>query len=270
MTILQLHHVSRTHGTGPTQVSALQDASVTVECGELLAVMGPSGSGKSIAHDDLSPGQVLLSTQAAESIGLARSEESLHVIGALQRTPDPTQEQEFHTALRAAGYDDITTPSVGIGNNPDVYWSVVEVEEMPPSSMAQLLMLVLISFGVTLLGTVATTALTQRNPAPTCAPSLAAIRAGPSIRRKLTMCQAGVVSATGTIFGTASGIGVYYLLTWALNASISTQYPLAPSYETNPPWLILGAALVLIPCIAMAGGGLSTRSGLPSEQRRAT
>lgn len=160
MTILQLHHVSRTHGTGPTQVSALQDASVTVECGELLAVMGPSGSGKSIAHDDLSPGQVLLSTQAAESIGLARSEESLHVIGALQRTPDPTQEQEFHTALRAAGYDDITTPSVGIGNNPDVYWSVVEVEEMPPSSMAQLLMLVLISFGVTLLGTVATTALT--------------------------------------------------------------------------------------------------------------
>ena len=266
------HHVLKEGGAIVPDSKMVSDGAATIRPTghDLTDQKAPSAQKlPALAHDDLSPGQVLLSTQAAESIGLARSEESLHVIGALQRTPDSTEEQEFHTALRAAGYDDITTPSVGIGNNPDVYWSVVEVEEMPPSSMAQLLMLVLISFGVALLGTVATTALTAAE-SRTDLRTLAAIGAGPSIRRKLTMCQAGVVSATGTIFGTASGIGVYYLLTWALNASISTQYPLAPSYETNPPWLILGAALMLIPCIAMAGVGLLTRSGLPSEQRRAT
>ena len=47
MTALELRHVSRIHGTGATAVTALDDISLTVQPGELLAVMGPSGSGKS-------------------------------------------------------------------------------------------------------------------------------------------------------------------------------------------------------------------------------
>jgi putative ABC transport system ATP-binding protein len=47
MTVLELRHVSRIHGTGAAAVTALNDVTLTVAAGELVAVMGPSGSGKS-------------------------------------------------------------------------------------------------------------------------------------------------------------------------------------------------------------------------------
>ncbi|WP_199039249.1 ABC transporter ATP-binding protein [Glycomyces salinus] len=47
MTVLHLRGVSRVHGTGETAVHALIDADLTIEAGELVAIMGPSGSGKS-------------------------------------------------------------------------------------------------------------------------------------------------------------------------------------------------------------------------------
>ena len=45
--VLVLDDVSRVHGAGETEVVALSHASLTVARGELVAVMGPSGSGKS-------------------------------------------------------------------------------------------------------------------------------------------------------------------------------------------------------------------------------
>ncbi|GGN00951.1 macrolide ABC transporter ATP-binding protein [Terrabacter tumescens] len=45
--VLVLDDVSRVHGEGETEVVALSHASLTVARGELVAVMGPSGSGKS-------------------------------------------------------------------------------------------------------------------------------------------------------------------------------------------------------------------------------
>lgn len=47
MIVLELVAVSRLYGDGPAQVKALGDVSLSVEEGELVAVMGPSGSGKS-------------------------------------------------------------------------------------------------------------------------------------------------------------------------------------------------------------------------------
>ncbi len=44
---IELIAVSRVHGTGHTQVTALHPTDLAVRRGELVAVMGPSGSGKS-------------------------------------------------------------------------------------------------------------------------------------------------------------------------------------------------------------------------------
>ncbi len=47
MTVLEMRDVSKVYGEGPAEVDALRDVSLTVDSGELVAVMGPSGSGKS-------------------------------------------------------------------------------------------------------------------------------------------------------------------------------------------------------------------------------
>jgi putative ABC transport system ATP-binding protein len=44
---LELRQVSKVYGSGPTEVRALCDIDLSVERGELVAIMGPSGSGKS-------------------------------------------------------------------------------------------------------------------------------------------------------------------------------------------------------------------------------
>ena len=46
-TVLELPEVSKVYGTGPAQVTALRRVNLSVRGGELVAVMGPSGSGKS-------------------------------------------------------------------------------------------------------------------------------------------------------------------------------------------------------------------------------
>ena len=47
MSFLELHDVSKTYGEGPAEVHALSDVRLSVDAGELVAVMGASGSGKS-------------------------------------------------------------------------------------------------------------------------------------------------------------------------------------------------------------------------------
>ena len=47
MEILRVEHVSKIYGEGETEVRALDDVSFSMEKGELAAVVGRSGSGKS-------------------------------------------------------------------------------------------------------------------------------------------------------------------------------------------------------------------------------
>jgi putative ABC transport system ATP-binding protein len=66
MSFLELRHISKIYGEGPTEVQALQDTNMSVDAGELVAVMGPSGSGKSTlltiagSLEDPTSGQVLI------------------------------------------------------------------------------------------------------------------------------------------------------------------------------------------------------------------
>src|SRR5918995_4137991 len=63
---LELRQVSRIYGSGPTKVQALCDVDLSLERGELVAIMGPSGSGKSTlltiagSLEDPTGGEVLL------------------------------------------------------------------------------------------------------------------------------------------------------------------------------------------------------------------
>ena len=47
MSFLELRKVTKRYGEGDAEVLAVQDVDLSVEAGELVAVMGPSGSGKS-------------------------------------------------------------------------------------------------------------------------------------------------------------------------------------------------------------------------------
>jgi putative ABC transport system ATP-binding protein len=47
MSILEITQATKVYGDGPTAVQALRGVDLTVEPGQLVAVMGPSGSGKS-------------------------------------------------------------------------------------------------------------------------------------------------------------------------------------------------------------------------------
>lgn len=53
---LDLQHVSRHYGEGVRFVAALTDVSLSVEAGQLVAVMGPSGSCKSTLLNFAGPG----------------------------------------------------------------------------------------------------------------------------------------------------------------------------------------------------------------------
>jgi len=46
MSLLRLDHIGRTYDMGHVQVQALHDVSMSVERGEMVAILGPSGSGK--------------------------------------------------------------------------------------------------------------------------------------------------------------------------------------------------------------------------------
>ena len=78
--VLELRQVSKVYGSGPSEVHALREINLSVERGELVAIMGPSGSGKSTlltiagTLEAASSGQVLVDD--ADLAGISRSDQA--------------------------------------------------------------------------------------------------------------------------------------------------------------------------------------------------
>jgi putative ABC transport system ATP-binding protein len=75
--MLELRGVRKTYGDGPAAVHALRSVDLSVACGELVAIMGPSGSGKSSmltiagALEAATDGEVIVDGHAVGSLSSA-------------------------------------------------------------------------------------------------------------------------------------------------------------------------------------------------------
>jgi putative ABC transport system ATP-binding protein len=76
--MLELRQVSKVYGSGPAEVRALVEVDLSVDGGELVAVMGPSGSGKSTlltiagSLEEPTSGEVLVGGSALSGMGRSR------------------------------------------------------------------------------------------------------------------------------------------------------------------------------------------------------
>jgi putative ABC transport system ATP-binding protein len=106
---LELRQVSKVYGSGPTEVCALRDVDLSVERGELVAVMGPSGSGKSTlltiagSLEEATDGQVLV--DGIDLATVSRSEQA-----KLRRRSIGYVFQDFNLLPGLTALENVTLP----------------------------------------------------------------------------------------------------------------------------------------------------------------
>jgi putative ABC transport system ATP-binding protein len=109
MTALQLTRVSKAYGKGATAVHALRGVDLTVEPGELVAVMGPSGSGKStlltIAGSLEEPSEGTVTIGGVPLSGLSRNERA-----AMRRRAIGYVFQDFNLLAGLTAAENVSMP----------------------------------------------------------------------------------------------------------------------------------------------------------------
>jgi putative ABC transport system permease protein len=97
--------------------------------------------------------------------------------------------------------------------------------------------------------------------------TLAAVGATPTLRKLLSLSQAGMIAGLGGLLGTTAGIASALALLSALNVGYATTWPQLPPNPLTIPWQNTLVPLLVIPAVAMLGAALFTRSRLPIERR---
>jgi putative ABC transport system ATP-binding protein len=107
--VLEIRDLTRVHGQGESEVHALRGVSLTVESGELVAVMGPSGSGKStlltIAGGLDSPTGGTVTIEGTEIGGLSRKD-----LAALRRRSIGYVFQDFNLIPALTAAENVALP----------------------------------------------------------------------------------------------------------------------------------------------------------------
>jgi putative ABC transport system permease protein len=142
----------------------------------------------------------------------------------------------------------------------------VQVEQPPEPNSTALIVLIIVAGVITLGAAAIATGLAAADGRADLA-TLAAVGASPRVRRTLSLSQSGVIAGLGSFIGTAAGLGASIAVLGALNQRYAEVWPAPTPYPLAVPWLNVGAALIVVPLIAMLGAGLLTRSRLPIERR---
>ncbi|HEU5269862.1 MAG TPA: ABC transporter ATP-binding protein [Jatrophihabitans sp.] len=109
MSALRLNRVSKRYGSGATEVHALRGVDLSIEPGELVAVMGPSGSGKSTlltiagSLEEPTDGEVLVA--GVPLTGLSRAERA-----ALRRRVIGYVFQDFNLLAGLTAAENVSLP----------------------------------------------------------------------------------------------------------------------------------------------------------------
>ncbi|SCL30493.1 putative ABC transport system permease protein [Micromonospora nigra] len=225
--------------------------------GRLQLDVTPAGEGQSPTRSAVVPGYalrtglstdwLLLSPAAAERLDL--SARPLGWAIAADGVPDRPHQERFVSALRAAEEVSLQTD----------HW-------LPSDDGPQVLLLLTAVSGVVTVGAAGTATGLAAAEGRADLSTLAAVGAGPGVRRLLSLCQAGVIAVLGSLLGIVAGLTSALIILVAANRRYAVTWPFEPPYPLLVPWAVLGA-LAVVPLVAMLGAGLFTRSRLPVERR---
>jgi putative ABC transport system permease protein len=199
-----------------------------------------------LLHTSVNGAGSIVSPAAAQAAGL--HVEPRNLIVATTRYPTQDEQDRFHQQISELGQYGYVQP-------PDYYRGQVELWIVMGASA-------LITLGAAGIGTGLAAADGRADLS-----TLASVGASPRMRRGLSLSQSGVIAGLGSMLGAVAGLGAAIAVLIALNERWAAIWPGPNPMPLAVPWLSLGAALLVVPALAMLGAGVLTRSRLPIERR---
>jgi putative ABC transport system permease protein len=199
-----------------------------------------------VLHTPVNGAGSIVSPAAAQTAGLRT--EPRNLIVATTRYPTQDEQDRFHQQISELGQYGYVQP-------PDYYRGQVELWVVMGASA-------LITLGAAGIGTGLAAADGRADLS-----TLASVGASPRMRRGLSLSQSGVIAGLGSLLGAVAGLGAATAVLIALNQRWADVWPGPNPMPLAVPWLSLGAALLVVPALAMLGAGVLTRSRLPIERR---